>query len=261
MATLDIVVPATRDPWRLIESLKHQSIPADRIFVVSNEVAPIDGVTVIRFDSDEYLYGEKDVVLRRNLGLTHSEAEYVVFLDDDQIAPRNLVESCKRVLASYEVCWGNHRYIDFADYPVSHFLDLSPENGRSREMGVNVEHMWMSAYGGMLAVRRDVMDENDGFDLAYLGKHAGEDQDLGRRLQQYLHQHRIIVHEPPFAWHPTVEMEPRLLGPTNSCGSHQMEWDGRMDRCRNCPKWDIGLDRFARVQIKFDINKVMSWEE
>lgn len=216
---ISVVIPTTRPTVEaLIESLGEQTHKPDEILVVSNEVS-VPGV--VNFWSEEHPIGDGDAGLRRDIGADLAEGDILLFLDDDVIAPRNLVEKAAEIVERDGFCWGHHRYIDFEAHPLEELLDLPPEAGNSREAFVNGWHGWQSSYAGNLAIRRDLFWEVGGFDLAYLGHHGSEDQQLGRRLGAK-NGYRTFVHEPPFAWHPTLNhfhSEPKR----NMIGTHRME--------------------------------------
>ncbi len=202
--TVDVIVPTTRPSVsRLIDSLRLGRLEPDTIWVVTNEVEPIPGATFVGFNSVLQPFGSGDAGLRRNLGAELSTADIIVFLDDDLVAPADLLESAARIAQADGFCWGHHRYTDFDTRSMVKLMLLPPDIGRSRENGVNRWHGWQSSYAGNLAIKRDLFWSTGGFDLAYLGHHGSEDQQLGRRLSQGRNQ--TYVHEPPFAWHPIAE--------------------------------------------------------
>lgn len=122
------------------------------------------------------------MALRRNVGAWSAEHRWLVFLDDDVVPARDTVAASVRLLQKDPVVWGHHRFVDLGSVAVDALLDLPARAGRPRESGVNRWHRWMSCYGGMLAISREAFLEAGGYDMAYAGRHAGEDQDLGRRL-------------------------------------------------------------------------------
>lgn len=217
--TVDVVIPTTRPSVDLlIASLAQGSREPDRIWVVTNEVERRQTATWVNFSSDVQPIGSGDAGLRRNIGADLSDADIVLFLDDDCIAPANLVEEAARIAAEDGFCWGHHRYIDTDRHDLAELLTLPPEEGVSREHGVNRWHGWQSSYAGNLAIERKLFWEVGGFDLAYLGHHGSEDQQLGRRLSE---NGRTFVHEPPFAWHPDrVAWHSTMV--TNTPGTHRM---------------------------------------
>lgn len=239
---VDVVIPARRTTVdRLIFSLQWQTRPPDTILVVSNEVRPRGhGVRSIEFTSDVYAVGRHDVALRRNIGIWESDADLIVFQDDDQMASPGMIEACIERTEKDPFVWGHHRYLDFGGKPWREIMMLPPDAGRSRESEPNREHGWQSCYAGMMAARRDFLLDVGGFDMMFMGDHAGEDQQLGRRMLAKLDQTRSFIYEPPFAWHPE-EKESYLVGVTNLCpdGSHEMYsmWHNgsEFSRCQICP--------------------------
>lgn len=208
---VEIIVPAARGnlSHRLVESLHRQTRGPDVISLIGNEPDDVEGARVVRYTTD-YLMGPGDVCLRRNIGAFFSDADILIYQDDDQMAPPNMVESAVEIILKDRYVWGHHRYIDFGVDPFA-ILDLPPEAGKSRESAANRTHLWMSCYAGMFGVSRDLMLELGGFDMAFQGRLGNEDQQLGRRMLYHLYRSdTVFIHEPPFAWHPTqVESLPR----------------------------------------------------
>lgn len=208
-----VIIPATRPSVKmLMVSLEAGSQPPDEYVVVSNELEGYIG-----FSSEVQPIGWGDAGLRRNIGADVAKSDILIFIDDDCVAPRNLVESAVKIVEQEGFCWGHHRFIDFE---VGDLLDLPPTAGRSREAYVNDWHGWQSSYAGCFAIKRDLFWEIGGFDLAYLGHHGSEDQQLGYRLSAR-NARRTFVHEPPFAWHPET---PRYHAQpaSNISGTHRL---------------------------------------
>ena len=265
---IDVIVPVRRPQvvGRLLEALALGSQVPGRVTLVGHEV-PLDldphglSVRVLRPGGDTYAVGDRDVVLRRNLGAFLSDLDLLLFLDDDVVPARTTVEMSGALLQRSPVVWGHHRFRSLDGLSVGALLDLSPAAGRSREDGVNRWHQWMSCYGGMAAFTREVIVEAGGYDMAYTGRHAGEDQDLGRRLSLRLgHSGRAFIHEPPFAWH-DIRSEPWAAASwTNLCrGPHDLGEEQRsgitFSTCRRCPwreaKGELPHDRDEPL-IPFD---------
>jgi hypothetical protein len=222
---LDIVIPATRRSVNhLLWSISQGVALPSRVIVVTNEVTNVESFSpyypteVISFNSREHPIGDADQGLRRNIGIWASDAEYVMTLDDDVFAPKNLVLSAIEEVQQQRVVWGHHRFIDFEPNG-ERLLTLEPEAGRSREQGVNRKHLWYSCYAGLMVAERQLLLDVGGYDLAFLCRHGNEDQNLGRRLNHLLDRgDEVWVSEPPFAWHPNEERthaSPR----NNFCGT------------------------------------------
>ncbi len=255
--TTSVIVPTTRSTVDdLVWSLGQGTLKPDEVVVVSNEVA-VEGVTLVRFASDTQPIGHGDAGLRRNIGADVATSDVLVFLDDDLIAPREMLEEATRIALKDDFCWGHHRFIDFARYGREKLLELPSFVGRSRETAVNTWHGWQSSYAGLLAIRRNLFWKVGGFDLAYLGHHGSEDQQLGRRLGVG-NDFRSFVHEPPFAWHPEVDLFPsRARGEIME--EHRMvrqTVNGHdFDVCEECPCRKpvnvLGLTMSERVVIPY----------
>jgi hypothetical protein len=262
---IEVIIPAAGDPKNLIWSLGRQSLWPDMVTIISNEWKPPERfwgefpMRLLRFSSDEYPYGYKDVALRRNIGIWESDADVIIFQDDDQVAPLDMIRDFKHLLSEREIVWGHHRFIDFdlspEPSPVWWLHGLSPEKGRSREHGVNQEHLYQSGYAGCMGVYREAILAAGGFDMMFLGRHGSEDQSLARRMCG----EKIFIHEPPFSWHP-LKSPKRHPGPTNVCDDHHWEPDVYngviFNRCTRCPLW-----KFAdRQELLFRDEVVVPYE-
>ena len=245
---LDVVVPVTRTKTigRLLKSLSLGTSQPDVVTLVSNEVPSNTEtfglpVRIIRFSSDTVPIGYGDAAVRRNVGIWASSGSHVITLDDDLVAPANLVATSRDLLCARPYFWGHYRYIRFTDHSIEDLVTLPPESGQTREYPPNAWHLWTSCYGGLFGVKTDVLREIGGFDLVFSCRHSNCDQQLGRRLARRIHgTDRVYIHEPPFAWHPT---DPEPWGPPvyrNICSTEHQTFDsliGAMpvQRCAQCP--------------------------
>jgi hypothetical protein len=242
---IEVIIPSVGDPTWLLWSLTQQSRPPDQITVVSNEFRPLlrafegyeSRIRALRFDSEDYPYGNRDVVLRRNIGIWESDADAIIFQDDDQISPRHMVRDFEALLENEPWVWGHHRFVNFDDHDQVELLDADPSIGRSRETEPNRFHSYQSGYAGCFGVHRLGIVAAGGFDMLFLGRHANEDQNLAKRMCGPM----IKIWEPPFAWHP-LHSPHRAQGPTNTCtGEHDWEPDVFngvvFSRCSRCPLW------------------------
>jgi glycosyl transferase family 2 len=204
---IEVVVPAARGNLcqRLVDSLALQTRPPDLVSLIGNEVTTVShpdlDVRRVHYATD-YL-SQADVCLRRNIGIYFSEADIIIFQDDDQLAPPDMVESAIDPIQTFGYVWGHHRYIDFGDDPMA-ILNLPPDAGISREQPANAYHRWQSCYAGMFGAKRDLLMELQGFDMVFEGRIGNEDQQLGHRLFQKFGLDWVFIYEPPFAWHPTL---------------------------------------------------------
>lgn len=242
-AMIEVVIPAMRTPARLVESLAKGTHRPSLVTIVSNECDRFDtfglDVRILRFESKEYCYGDHDVVLRRNIGIWHARGDHIVFQDDDQIAPANMITQCEERFREGPMFWGHHRYADLSA-PTEEIIRWDPSKGRSRETSANRWHGYFSAYAGMMGARTTYLrDHLGGFDMAFMGRHAGEDQQLGKRFMYDVGSTGIWVCEPPFSWHPEQPVPRRVLR-TNSCRDHELVEERRpqgvvVERCTKCP--------------------------
>ena len=270
---IDVVVPVRRRGAivdRVLRSFSRGTMLPAAILLVTNELDRPDlssyglDVRLVRFESDTYPIGFNDVALRRNVGIWAASAPYVLTFDDDQIAPRSLLESAAAALANAPVCWGHYRFIDFDAVGFEDILALPPDAGRARETPPNAWHTWRSAYGGLFAADRGLIQRAGGFDMAFSGRHGGEDQDVGRRRAAIVHGgSAIYVHEPPFAWHPDKPIAWDECRHSNLCpGEHAlgMRRIGGVvaQACYRCPFYLVPHVESAAVhpQMPFDASKV-----
>lgn len=270
--SLEVIVPALRNPTLLLESLTYSTRMPDLVTIVSNEAKlPTDlpfPVRVLRFDSDYYGYGDKDVVLRRNIGIWYSPSDNLVFQDDDQVAPHDMLAAAERRLMLDTIFWGHHRFIDFETHSVRDLLAMAPEEGREREHPPNARHGHWSSYGGMFGAQRRFLLAINGFDMMFLGRHGSEDQNLGYRAMRARGEDKVFVWEPPFAWHPLTSPEWPTVVRTNLCAEHQTEQSNINGvwflQCRNCPYRRVaeGADLFQdQVVLGFHSTQVTLTEE
>jgi hypothetical protein len=251
---VEVVIPGLRPRQveMLVRSLSLQTVSPDTITVVSNEILPFEAATrtrLLRFTSEEYGVGDFDVALRQNVGIFAAEAEIVIIQGDDQIAPPTMVEDSLWTLGDKDYIWGNHRLLDFSQMTFEEIRLSHRDTGRSRENPVPpAMHGYYSCYGGMLVARTGFLREVGAFDMAFNGRHGSEDQQLGYRLMRMAHETKVMIHEPPFSWHPielkegdTRSRAPWLEPLTNGCGQLHHDFSEsfvngvRFLQCRNCP--------------------------
>jgi hypothetical protein len=270
--SLDVVVPAVRRATigRLLESLNRNSVRPDVVSIVSNEVdAQIEthglNVRLLRFRSSEYPIGDRDVALRRDVGIWSSECSHVLTLDDDVVAPANLIETSLGLLHDEPYFWGHYRYVSLSGYTLERLSELPPDLGRRRENPPNSWHLWMSCYAGAFGVERELVQQLGGFDLAFSCRHGGEDQSLGKRLAAHVAgTERVFIHEPPFVWHPNEPDEWEPPAYSNLCeGTHDLEETSLnglpVTKCRRCP-WFAAADEArlfsGEVFVPYDPNAI-----
>jgi hypothetical protein len=248
IVTLDVIVPAIRRGTidRLLASLARNIVTPDVVSIVSNEVdAAIEThgleVRLLRLRSATYPIGDRDVALRRNVGIWSSECSHVLMLDDDLVAPPDLVQTSRELLREEPYVWGHHRYISFAGYPLERLMALPPVLGHPREHPPNSWHQWMSCYAGAFGAGRELLEQLGGFDLIFSCRHGGEDQSFGKRLAAHVSgTEQVFIHEPPFAWHPAEPEDWEPPAYTNLCaGGHELEEASvggiPVTSCRRCP--------------------------
>jgi hypothetical protein len=243
---IDVVIPCVRQRGveRLVHSLSLGDTKPDTVLIVSNEIQPFDpfglNVKILRFDSEVYCYGDRDVALRQNVGIFHATSDSLVISGDDQIAPHDMISSCVKILEEKPWLWGNHRIGDIRHRPVEEILALGMNDGKSREDPIPPAwHGWRSSWGGMFAARTAWLRKIGAFDMAFNCRHAGEDQHLGRRIAQQENLPGSYIHEPPYSWMDTPDKSDWGEIKTNSCKRHDLQ---ALDisgvgflRCSKCP--------------------------
>jgi hypothetical protein len=266
----DVVVASVRDAPilnRLLDSLAACDPLPDQVTIVNNRVQRSDfsqalPLRVLGLESDFYPVGFNDAALRRNVGIWASTAERIIFLDDDLIVPLTFMADVRSVMDGRDYIWGHHRYIDFDQHDLREIASFPPDRGRSREQWIGA-HTWQSCYAGMFVAKRSTLLEMSGFDMQFSMRHAGEDQQLGYRLMKRIGATRVMIHEPPFAWHPAG---PRIWPEqvTNLCDYRGEQHDiyhvaEGVERCRKCPFLyyeETTLD----LELPFDPDRVR-WTE
>ena len=82
----------------MLDSLKVQTIPPQKIFVYIAEGYPIPKETI---DEERYIYVKKGMVAQRALPYSEVETEYMLFLDDDLAFPPDTVERMFQLLKEH----------------------------------------------------------------------------------------------------------------------------------------------------------------
>jgi len=263
---LDVVIPTRRPDFiqTTLYSLSKNSVKPDYVTIVSNEVS--EGINcyglnvrLIRFQTNYYPIGDCDVVLRRNIGIWASKCSHVLTFDDDQIAPVNMIEKSIDILKKRPYFWGHHRFLDFSFYPIDDIIKLPPEKGRTREHPANSWPMWLSCYAGLFGAEKDLVERVGGFDMAFLGRHVDEDQNLGRRIAREVDQsERVFIYEPPFAWHPEKKI-PWAPSNSNVCSkSHEFSraviGPLELEKCANCPYFRVINTTINSIEVVMRFN-------
>jgi succinoglycan biosynthesis protein ExoM len=192
MSTVDVCLATYKRPellWDALQSLANQKLGSIqmRIIVVDNDRDETARVTVESFRSTvmfEVIYDVEpcqSVSMARNRALSHVRADYIAFLDDDEIAPTDWLSSLLGILELYKAdvvfapVWG----ILPPDAPK--WAQTTPIFQRPRKAtGTSVKH----GGAGNVMIRRDALGSPiQLFDLAY-GLSGGEDIDYFYRLYQ-----------------------------------------------------------------------------
>jgi len=245
VSTIEVIIPSRRSALipRLLSMLAKQERRPDMVTVVSNVpvLGPVDlPWRRLSFTSESYAIGEGDVSLRRNIGLWNSTADVVLFIDDDELPPANLVGETLKAVERDGFVWGNYRYVDVDAYDDAALLEAPATIGRAREEP-NRWHQWMSCYGGCLGLRRAEAIAIGGFDLAYTQGH--EDHHFAIKLAKHRNPSKVpwnqavMISEPPFVWHRTDRVDLDVEPADNVCvgAEHVFTEDEKTRRCTRCP--------------------------
>ena len=237
----------------MLRSFERSGWDGIRVLLVTNDYEAEERyrfpVGVARFQPEDQYYGPDAFALVYNLGawvsLQDRYAKHVLFWDDDQLAPKGLMEAVRARLSHAPAVYGNYRFVDFGAHSPEELTEAPASLGASRESPPNYEHLWLSAYSGLSAFESLLYWDVGAFDHIYNGARGRVDQELGKRVAAALHQgDRIFIHEPPFAWHPTSGSRiPCIVPSTNGCmDEHELFDDAYavnghripMLRCRRC---------------------------
>lgn len=280
--TVEVIIPSLRQSSteRLVASLLLCDPPPDQVTVVSNETQPWPAsgiVRLLRFISAAYSTGERDVALRQNVGIYSADCDVIVIQGDDQVAPKSMIADVLTTLEGRDYLWGNHRLIDFRGLSLEDILAHDPKTAMSREHPEPpARHGHWSCYGGMFAARTDFLCDFGAFDMAFNGRHAQEDQQLGYRLMRRENDRMVFIHEPPFSWHDitlksgdTREREPWLQPFYNGCGPGNHDYTvmviggAKFTGCKYCPFQmyddDEGLLFRDEPLIRYRPDAVQTW--
>lgn len=196
---------------RCLASLAGQSVDAGIIVVDDHSDEPIAPAVAEVADAEDFAIDP--VVIRldepsgpaagRNAGVAASEAEYIIFLDDDIVADRHLVE-----IHLSEVTSGDESGAPIVTRgPFVEPPDWNPTpwnlwEARMATRGTNAivrgdyEPTWRQFHTGNNCLARAVFEAVGGFDETFL---RAEDDELGARLHEYGCRFHFVPSA--LAWH------------------------------------------------------------
>ena len=226
---LDVAIPVCRPGYieTVLASFERAGCDNIRVFLLSNDFESVRTypfpVGMVRFHSASRYYGPNAFAATYNIGswLSYQDhwANHFLWWDDDQIAPKGLFDAVREKLSAAPAVYGNYRMVDFNRYSPEELTDAPVDIGTSREEAPNRNHYFFSAFSGLAAFDTAFYWDVGGLDAIYDGERGGFDQQLGRRVAQAMGtDESVYIHEPPFAWHPTVETRvPSITPRTNGC--------------------------------------------
>jgi GT2 family glycosyltransferase len=101
---LSIIIPTRnrpRDLEALLHSILHQSCPPFEVNIVDNSDNDLTKNLVKQYETEftkigsklKYIKGPKDLPASRNLGVTFAEGDLILFLDDDTLLEKNVIQT------------------------------------------------------------------------------------------------------------------------------------------------------------------------
>lgn len=220
MVSLSLVVPTldrAEALYNLLRHLEHQTLQPDEIVVVdqsAREDGRIRDLVRSRPSIRFHRIPVPGLPNARNVGVSLSRGEVVLFLDDDSIPDPGLVKAHAERYGDPSVAGVGGRVsggYDRASGPVGRFNPRSGTVLRNFGAGVvcDVDHL----PGGNMSFRREVFAAVGGFDVAFGGSAIGEETDFCLRARRAGFR---LVFEPAAA----VD---HLHWPTGGCRAPRME--------------------------------------
>lgn len=176
----------------LLSSLKEQSVDAFEVIVINNGKIPQHVIDKVCQESLLYIENNANhVSLARNIGTAYSRGEIVIFLDDDCLAHRELVESHLQMYTDPEILVvqgkGSAKKLPFYCHFQSHY-DLGPSVVPA-----------VMGFEANASVRKYVLEAVNGFDPELFG---AEGLELSYRIVQEFKRPEALVYSPePLIYH------------------------------------------------------------
>jgi hypothetical protein len=177
---VSVVMPFAGDPVQARAAaevlLGLDTDPGDELILVDNSgtVPPLSGITVVRAS------GERSPAHARNAGGEHANRQWILFLDSDCRAPRDLIDAYFGEPVDTRVGALAGEVVPAADEAA-----LASRYGAARGFLSQRQHLAHPyrprAVAANLLVRREAFEQVGGF---YEGLRAAEDTDFSWRLQQ-----------------------------------------------------------------------------
>ena len=222
-----VIIPTIKDIYEshgsivyTVRSILDQSVPADKIIIVSRENNTSTNEELLRrFENQIQLVTYPSDIMNisysRNLGASYAESDNLVFMDDDVVLGEyNVAEIANRVLLHFDFCCGAKRLwtpLNWGDYlkelyPIEHTrrilqaVSFCPNSvNRTSVRNVRSYHEY-SYIGNFGAIRRNVFEAVNGYDEAYFGWIA-EDTDLMMRLCYNQFSYHILANSGVKVYH------------------------------------------------------------
>ncbi len=172
-----------------INSVLRQTIKDFEIIVVDDGSSD-SGVDNIRreiSDNRVKILSQKNsgVSVARNVGIRHSEGDYISFLDADDIWHPDKLKEVEMLFSSYDNCaFVGTSYYEFNEPDFSELIVGETGEGKI-EIVENFYQRWLESpfvFTSSISVRREKFIENDIF--FPVGESLGEDQDVWFRLSE-----------------------------------------------------------------------------
>lgn len=192
---VSVIIPTFRRPDKLdraIDSVLAQTYSDIEVIVVDDNDPDTEGrklteEVMLKYENEtrvKYIKHEcnKNGSAARNTGARNSDAEYVAFLDDDDVFYPQKIESQVKVLSGKDSSWG----ACYSKYVVEKPNGVSIISKEHREGNLRLDALMREFYiasGSNLLVKKEAFDTINGFDESFIRNQDIEF--LSRLLERY----------------------------------------------------------------------------
>lgn len=191
MIRISVVVPTLDRPeavYNLLRHLEHQSVPPHEIVVVDQSAAEDARLAAYAREAPRvrlHRIAEKGLPNARNVGVSMTTGDVVLFLDDDSIPGPDLVRAHAARYEDPAVSGVGGRIRGGYDRDGGDVGRFRPADGKvvrnfSSTRAAETDHL----PGGNMSFRREVFARTGGFDRAYGGSSLGEETDFCLRARR-----------------------------------------------------------------------------